>query len=83
MFDMNVTGDAHRGVSTMYTITVGTVDARVSVIIVPDAEYLRNEYERECLCVVSVLVSVSLSLSFSLCRYTANLFWVDANLIRT
>lgn len=35
MFDMNVTGEVLRTVSMTYSMTVGVVDAKVSVIIEP------------------------------------------------
>ena len=42
MFDMNVTGLALRGVSITYTSTVGSVEARASVIIWPDADHVNT-----------------------------------------
>jgi hypothetical protein len=41
MFDMNVTGFAQRGVSTMYRIAVGNRDASDSVMIWPEADQVK------------------------------------------
>lgn len=38
MFDMNVAGAVVRGVSMIYAITVGSVEATASVIIAPEAD---------------------------------------------
>jgi len=38
MFAMNVAGAEVRGVSIMYAMTVGNVDAMASVMIDPDAD---------------------------------------------
>ena len=41
MLDMNVVGDAVRGVSIMYATTVGSDDATASVMIAPDADQVK------------------------------------------
>ena len=42
MLDMNVIGLVLRAVSTTYTTTVGNVDAKVSVIIEPEADQVKT-----------------------------------------
>jgi hypothetical protein len=42
MLDMNVVGLLDRGVSTTYKITVGYLDAIVSVMIVPEADHVNT-----------------------------------------
>lgn len=42
MLDMNVTGFTLRMVSITYTTTVGNVDARASVIMLPEADHVNT-----------------------------------------
>lgn len=42
IFDMKVVGDVFLGVSTMYAMTVGKVDANASVMMAPDADQTKH-----------------------------------------
>eukprot|EP00962_Isochrysis_galbana_P041709 scaffold15389_cov131-Isochrysis_galbana.AAC.6 len=42
MLDMNVTAEAHRGVSTTYTMTVGMLEASDSEMMEPEADQARG-----------------------------------------
>ncbi|KAH3664639.1 hypothetical protein OGATHE_003454 [Ogataea polymorpha] len=42
MLEMNVVGDELLGVSMMYAIIVGKVDAKASVMMAPDADHMKH-----------------------------------------